>query len=76
MRLVALRDNEIRRAFPDTPEDKCLLNPRLLDEFVLKRPKTRDDWFERISLQSRTSVDSKQVGQYLDCMLEILRESD
>jgi len=67
-----LRDKEIRPALPDTPPEKCLLSPTLLDEFLQKRPKTRTEWLRRISKESRTSVDSRQVGRYLDRVLEII----
>jgi very-short-patch-repair endonuclease len=74
--LIRLRDEEIRPSFPDTPADKCLLNPSLLDELMQKRPKTRDDWFRRITPESRSNVASKQVGQYLDRVLQIIAEYD
>jgi very-short-patch-repair endonuclease len=73
-RLSALRDNEIRPAFPDTPADKCILSPILLEEFMQKRPKTRDEWLRRITQEARANVASKQVGQYLDRVLEVIRE--
>jgi very-short-patch-repair endonuclease len=74
--LTSLRDTEIRANFPDTPLDQGLLNPDLLEAFVQKRPKTRDDWFRRIPQQQRTAVDSKQVGRYLDRVLDIIAESE
>ncbi|MGA8025796.1 MAG: hypothetical protein WB992_01535 [Bryobacteraceae bacterium] len=46
------------------------------DEFIRERPKTRGDWFRTISQHSRTNIDSKQVGQYLDRVLEIIGEYD
>lgn len=75
-RLIALRDNEIRPAFPDTPPDKCILSPNLVEEFMQKRPKTRDEWFRRITQEARANVASKQVGQHLDRALETIREID
>jgi hypothetical protein len=73
-RLVTLRDTEIKPAFPDSPDEKGLLHNSLLEEFIQKRPKTKDDWFRKIPQDLRTSVDSKQVGQYLDRVLEIIGE--
>jgi len=73
-RLIALRDTEITPAFPDSPVEKGLLHKDLLDEFVQKRPKTKDDWFRKIPQDLRVRVDSKQVGKYLDRVLEILGE--
>lgn len=75
-RLIVLRDTEIKTDFPETPPEKGLLNPSLLDAFVEKRPKTRDDWFQRIPQHSRTSVDSKQVGRYLDRVLKLIAQSE
>ncbi len=75
-RLIALRDTEIASAFPGVPLEKGLLSPGLLDELVQRRPKTRDDWFRKISQASRISVDSRQVGQYLERVLELIAECD
>jgi hypothetical protein len=41
-RLIALRDTEINAAFPDTPAEKGLLNPNLLNEFVQKPEAAKD----------------------------------
>lgn len=71
-RLVTLRNTEVTPAFPDSPAENGLLRNDLLEEFVEKRPKTRDDWFRMIPQQFRTTVDSKQVGRYLDRVLEIM----
>lgn len=75
-RLIELRDTEIIPSFPSMPVEDGLLSPHLLDEFVQKRPKTRDDWFRKIPQSFRTGVDSKQVGQYLDCVLKLIAECD
>jgi very-short-patch-repair endonuclease len=75
-RLMTLRDMEVTPAFPDSPAENGLLRNDLLEEFVEKRPKTRDDWFRKIAPQFRTTVDSKQVGRYLDRVLEIIAECD
>jgi very-short-patch-repair endonuclease len=73
-RLNTLREEEITPAFPDSPAEKNLLREDLLEEFIEKRPTTRDDWFRSIPEQMRSSVDSKQVGKYLDRVLEIIAE--
>jgi hypothetical protein len=70
--LVDLRDTEIVKAFSDTPKERGLLNPNLLDEFVRKRSRTRDEWLHRIPYEYRTKVDAKQVRQYLDRVLDII----
>ncbi len=43
-RLEELRDREILVAFPDSRPDEGLLRPSLLQEFLDKRPTTRDEW--------------------------------
>ncbi|MGA3241825.1 MAG: AAA domain-containing protein [Bryobacteraceae bacterium] len=75
-RLVTMREEEINPAFPDSSAEKGLLQKDLLEEFIENRPKTRDDWFRRIPQQLRTNVDSKQVGRYLDRVLEIIAENE
>ena len=75
-RLVTLRDMELTPAFPDSPAENCLLRNDMLEEFVEKRPKSRDDWFRKIPQHFRTTVDSKQVGRYLDRVLGIIAEYD
>jgi very-short-patch-repair endonuclease len=73
-RLIALRDSEITPAFPDSPAEKNLLREDLLEEFIEKRPKTKDEWFKKIRQPLRAGVDSKQVGKYLPRVLEIIGE--
>ena len=46
----------------------------LLEEFIEKRPKTKDEWFRKIPQPLRAGVDSKQVGKYLARVLEIIGE--
>ena len=75
-RLVTLREMELTPAFPESPAENGLLRNDLLEEFVVKRPKTRDDWFRKIPQHFRTTADSKQVGKYLDRVLEIIAECD
>ena len=70
-RLTELRE-EIRSAFPDAPHERCLLRDDVLEEFIQKRPKNRDDWFRMIAEQMRTSIDSKQVGRYLNRIFEMI----
>ena len=75
-RLVTLRDTEITPTFPDAPAEKSLLRDDLLEAFIEKRPKTKDEWFRRIPQPMRSGVDSKQVGKYLDRVLGIIGEHE
>ncbi len=74
--LITLREGEIKPAFPESLPEKGLLRKTLLDEFMSKRPKTKSEWFSKIPQELRASVDSKQVGQYLDRVLQIIAEFD
>jgi very-short-patch-repair endonuclease len=70
-RLMELRE-ELRLAFPNTPHERCLLRDDVIEEFIHKRPRTRDEWFRKIPEPMRTSIDSKQVGRYLDRIFELI----
>jgi len=74
--LEELRSGEIKATFPDSLPDDGILRPTLLEEFLDKRPKTRDEWFRKIPQHLRTTVDSKQVSQYLDRILHIIASSE
>jgi very-short-patch-repair endonuclease len=75
-RLITLREKEIKPEFPESPPESGLLRKSLLEEFVEKRPKTRDDWFRKFPQHLRVSVDSRQIGKYLDRVLEIIAENE
>jgi very-short-patch-repair endonuclease len=75
-RLITFRESELKPAFPDSPPERGLLRKSLLEEFLEKRPKTRAQWFQRFPESTRTSIDSKQVSQFLDRVLEIIVECD
>src|SRR5262249_34062589 len=73
-RLCELRDFEIQQAFPDSDPEKCLLRQALVDEFVRRKPRTRDDWFRVIAPELRSATDAKQVGRFLPRVFEIIAE--
>ena len=73
-RLKELCENEINAAFPQADPDQCLLRSELLEEFVLRKPCSRDDWFRLIAPDLRMRTDSRQVSQYLSRVLEIIDE--
>lgn len=72
--LIRLR-HEIDTEFPSSPPEKRLLRDELLEELMLRRPKSRDDWFRLVSLRLRTDTEVKQVGRYLMKVLEAITES-
>lgn len=73
--LVDVREQEIKASFPDAPSEIGLLRPLLLDEFVRRRPRTRNEWFQMIPYDLRSETDSKQVGQYLERVLAVIASS-
>jgi len=75
-RLIDLRELQIKPAFPDSLPEKGLLRKTLLADFVAKRPKTKDNWFKKISYDLRTNTDPRQVAQFLIPVLEIIAEYD
>jgi very-short-patch-repair endonuclease len=73
-RLIDFRDQEILPAFPAAAPEKCLLRDELLELFVLKRPRSKADWFRIVSQELRSCTDSKQVSRFLDRVFEIIAE--
>lgn len=74
-RLIDLREGEIKPAFPDSPLEKGLLRKTLLDEFIRQRPKTKDEWFRKISQDLRMGTEPEQVGRFLSRVLELIQEA-
>ena len=56
--------------------NSCLLRDELIEEFMAKRPRTRDDWFRRIPQQLRAGTDSKQVGRFLEKILSAISQAE
>jgi hypothetical protein len=73
--LTDLRDQEIRAAFPDIPEEQGLLRSAVLEEFLRRRPRTKDDWFRVVPGDLRSATHSGQVGQFLLRVLDIINAS-
>ena len=72
--LVELRD-ETRVEFPDTPAENGLLRDELMEELMLRRPQSREDWFRLIPQRLRTETDSKQVSRYLPRVLQVIADA-
>jgi very-short-patch-repair endonuclease len=73
--LMDLREKEIGPSFPDSDPNKCVLRPALLEEFIKRKPRSRDDWFRLIAPEMRSGSDSRQVGRFLPRILEIIGET-
>ena len=74
--LVDLRELQIKPAYPQSPPERGLLRKTLLDEFVKKRPKTKEEWFRLISHDLRSGTESEQVGRYLEQVLSMIDASE
>ena len=72
--LLGLR-HEIESQFSNSPPGRNLLRDELLEEFMLRRPKSRDDWFRLISHRLRTETEPEQVGRYLAKVLEVIADA-
>jgi very-short-patch-repair endonuclease len=69
--LLELRRTEIEPAFPNSPVETCLLRDPMLDEFLKRRPRTRQEWF-LFPFDLRSKTDPRQVGQYLEKVFTII----
>jgi very-short-patch-repair endonuclease len=74
-KLIELRENHIKTAFPDCSPENSLLRDELLDEFITSEPTTQGDWFRLVSHELRSKTDSRQVGQFLPRVLAIIEDS-
>jgi very-short-patch-repair endonuclease len=74
-KLIELRENDIKTAFPDCSSENGLLRDELLDEFISGEPTTQGDWFRLVSHELRSKTDSRQVGQFLPRVLAIIEDS-
>jgi very-short-patch-repair endonuclease len=72
--LIDLRDR-IYAEFPNSPREKGLLRDELLEEFMFRKPKSKNDWFRLVSQELRAGTDPKQVGQYLSTVLQLIADS-
>jgi very-short-patch-repair endonuclease len=72
-RFEALRE-EIRRSFPETPPERRLLREELMEEFLRKRPKIREQWFKMFPMEVRSRTESSEVAKFLDRVLELCAE--
>ena len=73
-RLIDLRELEIKPAFPDSPPEIGLLRKTLLDEFIRRRPTTKEEWFRKIHEDLRMGTEPEQVGRFLTRVLELIQE--
>ena len=70
--LGRLRDREINSAFPNTPVKNRLLREPMIYQFLLHRPKTREEFDAKIWKSDRENTNSEELAEYLDSVLEII----
>ena len=70
--LIRLREDVIKKSFPNIDPSKGLLRKSLLDTFLRLKPTSREEWLARIPYDLRSATDPEQVGKYLDEVLEIV----
>jgi hypothetical protein len=72
--LIALRD-EMRQENPTVVENRELLNDAIIDLFIRRKPRTRNEWFREIPLHLRQAVEPSLVAGYLDRILGVISSS-
>ncbi len=73
-RLIEIRENVIKPAFPRTDAAKGLLRKSMLDILLRERPQTYADWIVAVPAQLRVETDQAQVSRFLENVLAILRK--
>lgn len=71
--LLKLRD-EIRREFPDVPEERALLRDKLLNMFVRCKPTNSEKFGNLIPDKVRLTIDPNQAKNYLSKVYEIIED--
>lgn len=69
--LIDLRENVIKREFPDLAPERGLLRKNMIDFLLEKRPTNRKEWLACIPLSLRENTDGRQM-KYIDQVFEIL----
>jgi very-short-patch-repair endonuclease len=69
--LLELRDR-IKQETGEHNEETGLLRNALLDLFLAKKPRTREEWMKKIPLDVRLDTDGTQVEKYLPAVLSLL----
>jgi very-short-patch-repair endonuclease len=71
-KLIQLREDVIKRSFPNVDSSRGLLRKTLLDAFLRLKPTTREEWLANIPYDLRSTTDAEEVGKYLEAVLEIV----
>lgn len=73
-RLKNFADNVISKEFPDTPNEKRLLRPEMIERLVIDMPTSQEDFTVFIPGYIRKQTDTKEAVTYLIDVLEIVAE--
>jgi hypothetical protein len=75
-RLEAFAGTIIGKQFPDTPKDRRLLRPAMIEALVEHEPVTSSEFVELIPEYLRKSTEPKEAKAYLAKVLEIVVGSE
>lgn len=73
-KLIRFDHEVIRREIPDTPDNKRLLRPAMLDALLEFTPTSKADFFELIPSYIRQATEAAE-GRYLDQVFDIINAS-
>ncbi|MCH4814063.1 hypothetical protein, partial [Vreelandella neptunia] len=75
-RLEAFSKNVIAKHFPNTPKDRCLLRPAMIEALIELEPVSTSEFVEVIPEYLRKSTEPQEARQYLGQVLEIVAGSE
>ena len=72
LRLKGFAEQVIEEAFPDTPAERRLLRPAMIEALAEHQPCSRSEFVEMIPKYLRDATEPKEAHRFLDNILEIL----
>ncbi|MFP5300560.1 DUF4011 domain-containing anti-phage protein Hhe [Cobetia sp. SIMBA_158] len=72
LRLKGFAEQVIEEAFPDTPAERRLLRPAMIEALAEHQPCSRSEFVEMIPKYLRDATEPKEAHRFLDSILEIL----
>ncbi|WP_458734299.1 hypothetical protein [Zobellella taiwanensis] len=72
VRLKRFAEQVIEEAFPDTPAERRLLRPAMIEALAEHKPYSRSEFVEMIPKYLRDATEPKEAHRFLDRILEIL----
>jgi len=67
--------DKIKKKFPHTAEEKCLLRPEMMEEIMEHLPESREDFLESIPFNLRQETEGDENRLFLDGVLEIVNDA-